>query len=87
MLMYLKMARILRKDAGCNSIRLLANNLSLYLDIPNKKIFGTNVFSQDTTLKTQELKISWNAALSDIYKDYKGEENPKYWGNELKLGK
>lgn len=63
-----------------------STGVSLYLDIPNKLMYGTNMFSQDSTIETQELKISWNAALSEIYKDYKGEENPKYWSNELKLG-
>ncbi len=64
-----------------------ATGVSLYHDIPNKLMYGTIVFSQDTSKKTHELKISWNSRLADIYKDYKGEENFNYCGNELKLGK
>jgi hypothetical protein len=64
-----------------------STGVSLYLDIPNKMIYGTNIFSQDTSIETQQIEISWNAELSKIYKNYKGEKNSKYWGNELKLGK
>ena len=59
---------------------------SIYIDRKSENVYGTTVFSFNPLENSKPITISWSTVLQEIYKNYTGEENYKYYGNELKLG-
>lgn len=59
---------------------------SIYFDIKSNKFYGTSLFSNEVLLSSKPISLSWNKNLENIYKDYKGEDNDTYCGDELDLG-